>query len=182
MKQRRRTCSDIERWTAGPGVGAVLEQVSYLSSVSGGSVAAAAYASQKPPRATPVLTADGALTEAYQTFFARYHEQLSQNFESALLWRQLLSFRWLNSSLAARSLAEVLAQRLLGPTTFADLAQREARADSPRLIINTTLYNSGRRLALTTLPPEASRYDFYADLRAALGRRGQTTAFPPAFL
>ena len=42
-----------------PGGGAVLEQVTYLSSVSGGSVAATAYASQKPPRETPVLTPDG---------------------------------------------------------------------------------------------------------------------------
>jgi hypothetical protein len=165
-----------------PGGGSVLEQVAYLSSVSGGSVGAAAYASQKPPRATPVLTPEGMLTAAYETFFAEYQEKLRQDFEGALLRRQLLSFRWLNSSLAARSLAEVMAERLLGPTTFGDLAQRETRGDSPRLIINTTLYNSGRRLVLTTLPPEASRYDFYADLRASMTRRGVTTAFPPAFL
>jgi hypothetical protein len=122
------------------------------------------------------------LTDDYQTFFAEYQEKLGQDFEGALLWRQLLSFRWLNSSLAVRSLAEVMAERLLGPATLGDLAQREARGDSPRLIINTTLYNSGWRFVITTLPPEASRDDFYADLRAALGRRGQTTAFPPAFL
>ena len=36
-----------------PGGGSVLEQIAYLSSVSGGSVAATAYASQKPPRETP---------------------------------------------------------------------------------------------------------------------------------
>jgi Patatin-like phospholipase len=165
-----------------PGGGSVLEQVGYLSSVSGGSVAGAYYASRKPPRETPVLTPDGRLTPEYEAFFAGAHEQLSQDFEGALLRRQLLSFRWLNSSLAARSLAEVMAARLLGQTTFADLARREARGDSPRLIINTTLYNSGRRLVFTTLPPEASRYDFYADLRASMTRRGVTTAFPPAFL
>jgi hypothetical protein len=165
-----------------PGGGSVLEQVGYLSSVSGGSVAAAYYVSRKPPRETPVLTPEGRLTPEYEAFFASAHEQLSQDFEGALLRRQLLAFRWLNSSLAARSLAEVMAARLLGQTTFADLAQREARGDSPRLIINTTLYNSGRRFVLTTLPPEASRYDFYADLRASLTRRGVATAFPPAFL
>jgi Patatin-like phospholipase len=164
------------------GGGSVLEQVAYLSSVSGGSVAAAYYASQKPPREIPILTPEGALSPEYETFFAEYQKQLSQDFEGALLRRQLLSFRWLNSSLAARSLAEVMAERLLGQTTFADLARREARGDSPRVIINTTLYNSGRRFVLTTLPPEASRYDFYADLRASMTRRGLTTAFPPAFL
>ena len=67
-----------------PGGGSVLEQVAYLSSVSGGSVAAAAYASQKPPRETPVLTPEGALTAEYETFFAEYQEKLRQNFESAL--------------------------------------------------------------------------------------------------
>jgi len=165
-----------------PDGGSVLEQVTYLSSVSGGSVAATYYASQKPPRGTPVLTPEGALTDDYQAFFTGFTEKVSQDFESALLWRQLLAFRWLNSSLAARSLAEVMAQHLLGLTTFADLAQREARGDSPQLIINTTLYNSGRRLALTTLPPDASHYDFYKDLRASMARRGSTVAFPPAFL
>jgi Patatin-like phospholipase len=165
-----------------PGGGSVLEQVGYLSSVSGGSVAGAYYASRKPPHETPALTPEGALSSEYEAFFAESQQQLSQDFEGALLRRQLLSFRWLNSSLAARSLAEVMAERLLGQTTFADLARREARGDSPQLIINTTLYNSGRRLVFTTLPPEASRYDFYADLRASMTRRGVTTAFPPAFL
>jgi hypothetical protein len=165
-----------------PSGGSVLEQVGYLSSVSGGSVAGAYYASRKPPRETPALTPEGALTPEYEAFFAEYQKHLSQDFEGALLRRQLLSFRWLNSSLAARSLAEVLNERLLGAVTFADLARREARGDSPQLIINTTLYNSGRRLVLTTLPPEASRYDFYADLRASMTKKGLTTAFPPAFL
>src|SRR5688572_21721998 len=62
-----------------PGGGSVLEQVAYLSSVSGGSVAAAAYVSQKPPRETPVLTPEGALTDDYQTFFAEYQKKLSQD-------------------------------------------------------------------------------------------------------
>jgi predicted acylesterase/phospholipase RssA len=154
-----------------PGGGSLLERVTYLSSVSGGSVAAAYYASQKPRREIPVLTPAGAPTDDYQTFFTKYQKPLSQDFENNLLWRQLLAFRWLNSSLAARSLAEVMAERLLGTTTLGDLTRRERRGDSPRLIINTTLYNSGRRFVITTLPPEASRYDFYRDLRAALARR-----------
>jgi predicted acylesterase/phospholipase RssA len=165
-----------------PGGGAVLEQVTYLSTVSGGSVAGVYYASHKPPLATPVLTPEGRMTAAYETFFAEANKQLGQDFEGALLRRQLLSFRWLNSSLAARSLAEVMAERLLGPATFADLAQQEARGDSPQVIVNTTLYNSGRRLALTTLPPSASHYDYYADLRASMARHGQTAELPPAFL
>jgi predicted acylesterase/phospholipase RssA len=163
-----------------PEGGSVLEQVAYLSSVSGGSLAATYYASQKPSRKMPVLTPEGALTGEYQAFFAGFNEKLNQNFESALFWRMIGNFRFiLNSALAARSLAEVLADRLLGMPTFGEQAQREARGDSPRLLINTTLYNNGRRFVFTTLPPEAMRYDFFADLRQSLARRGETSDYPP---
>jgi len=103
----------------------VLEHVSYLSSVSGGGLAAGYYALHKPPRETPVLGPDGTMTAAYETFFADYQAKLAQDFQSALLWRQLGRFRFiLNSALAARSLREILEERLLGPDTFTDLAMR----------------------------------------------------------
>jgi Patatin-like phospholipase len=162
-----------------PGGGSVLEQVGYLSSVSGGSLAASYYASQKPPRETAVLMPDGTLTGDYQAFFARYKGLLTQDFESALIWRQILRFRWLNSALAARSLAEILKERLLGPFTFENLSQREMRGDSPYLIVNTTLYNNGRRLTFTTLPAEAAHYDFFEALQASLAKGGKPTEIPP---
>ncbi len=112
-----------------PQGGSVLEQVSYLSSVSGGGLPAAYYALRKPPRETPVLGPDGTMTETYQTFFAELEAKLAQDFQGALLWRQLGAFRFiLNSALAARSLREILEERLLGPGTFADLTRaRTAR-------------------------------------------------------
>jgi predicted acylesterase/phospholipase RssA len=162
-----------------PQGGSVLEQVSYLSSVSGGGLAAAYYALHKPPRATPVLGPDGTMTKAYEQFFADFQAKLSQDFQSALIWRQLGSFRFiLDSALAARSLNEILDERLLGPATFADLATRELRGDSPRVIFNATIYNSGRRLAFTTLPPEAANYDFLAELDRSLANRGIARAYP----
>jgi len=163
-----------------PGGGSVLDQVTHLSSVSGGSVAASYYAMKKPSKETAVLGPNGALTEDYKTFFAGYKDGVSQDFESALLWRQIGSFRWiLNPALAAQSLAELFAERLLGPVTFGDLSAREARGDSPRLIVNTTLYNNGRRLAMTTLPPDTFRYDFFGDLRQSLAKRGKSAEYPP---
>ncbi|MGH7411947.1 MAG: patatin-like phospholipase family protein, partial [Candidatus Methylomirabilis sp.] len=163
-----------------PQGGSVLEQVSYFSSVSGGSLSAAYYALHKPSRETPVLGPDGAMTEAYQTFFAEFKAKLTQDFENAVIWRQLSSFRFiLNSALLARSLREILDERLLGPGTFGDLSAREIRGDSPRLIFNTTLYNNGRRFLFTTLPPEAPLYDFFADLDRSLASRGITRAYPP---
>src|SRR5262249_22960087 len=68
-----------------PGGGSVLEQVAYVSSVSGGSVAAAYYGQHKPPRETPVLTQTGDYTTEYQAFFSKFHEQVAQNFEGALI-------------------------------------------------------------------------------------------------
>ena len=166
-----------------PGGGSVLDQVTYLSSVSGGSVAASYFAMKKPSKGTGVLGPDGALTDDYKTFFADYKNIVSQDFESALLWRQIGSFRWiLNPALAAQSLTELFTERLLGPVTFGDLSAREAREDSPRLIINTTLYNNGQRLAMTTLPPDTFRYDFFQDLHQSLAKRGKSAEYPPLLM
>jgi hypothetical protein len=166
-----------------PGGGSVLDQVTYLSSVSGGSVAASYFAMKKPPKGTGVLGPDGALTDDYKTFFADYKNNVSQDFESALFWRLIGSFRWiLNPALAAQSLTELFTERLLGPVTFGDLSAREARGDSPRLIINTTLYNNGRRLAMTTLPPETFHYDFFQDLHQSLAKRETSAEYPPLLM
>ncbi len=45
-------------------------------------------------------------------------------------------------------------------------------------MINATLYNDGRRLLFTTLPPDAAHYDFIADLDRSLTNRGITRAYP----
>jgi len=162
-----------------PEGGSVLEKVSYLSSVSGGGLPAAYYALHKPPRETPVLGPDGTMTDAYQTFFADLEGKVAQDFQSALIWRQISSFRFiLNSALAATSLREIFEERLLGPGTFADLAAREKSGDSPRVMINSTLFNHGRRFLWTTLPPDATQYDFVADLDRSLTSRGITRAYP----
>jgi predicted acylesterase/phospholipase RssA len=157
----------------------ILEETRYLSSVSGGSIAAAYYAGHKPPKEIPVLTPQGNYTEAYQTFFTQYKERLAQNFEGALIWRQLSSFRWLNSALAARSLQEVLQERLLGETTLGALSERMARGDIPAFMFNAALFNDGRRLIMTTMPQDVARYDVFADLRRAAANRNDIVEFVP---
>src|SRR5215475_7572719 len=154
------------------GVSAI-DKISHVSSVSGGSLSASYYVLKKPGRDVPVLNADGTLSPAYRAFFEQYRTDLSQDFETSLVWRQLLSFRWLNSALAARTLAEILEERLYGKARVEDISAREKAGDVPGLIINTTLYNNGRRLALTTLPGEAFDYDFFGDLERALQQRGR---------
>jgi predicted acylesterase/phospholipase RssA len=151
----------------------VIENIAHLSSVSGGSIAATYYVLKKPGRDVKVLDADETLSDAYRTFFEQYRAAVSQNFETSLIWRQLLSFRWINSALAARTLAEIFQERLFDDARMQDIGVREKAGDSPGLIVNTTLYNNGRRLALTLLPTEAFEYDFFADLERSLRERGQ---------
>lgn len=55
--------------------------------------------------------------------------------------------------------------------TFKELAVREAQGDSPRLLVNTTLYNNGRRFVVSMLPREASQYDVFFDLHHIGGAR-----------
>jgi hypothetical protein len=157
----------------------VLEQVSYVSSVSGGSIAASYYALKKPARSLNMLTPEGAMTEAYRTFFHEYRNAVSQPIGPSVFWRQFSRFRWLNPALEAVSLHEILSERLLGDATMMDVARREANADAPGLIVNSTLYNNGRRLAISVLPPEMFGYNFIEDLQAALARQGQPTHISP---
>jgi len=157
----------------------VINKINHLSSVSGGSLSATYYMLKKPGRDVPVLNADGSLSEAYRAFFEQYRTALSQDFETRLIWRQLLSFRWINSALAARTLAEILESKLYGQARLGDLAAREKAGDAPGLIVNTTLYNNGRRLAFTWLPPQAFDYDFFAELERELKREGRAMEMTP---
>jgi hypothetical protein len=127
----------------------------------------------------PVLNPDGTLSDAYRAFFDQYRTELSQDFETSLIWRQLLSFRWINSALAAKTLIEILESKLYGQARLGDLAAREKAGDTPGLIINTTLYNNGRRLAMTWLPSQAFDYDFFTDLERDLKREGRAMEDAP---
>jgi predicted acylesterase/phospholipase RssA len=168
----------LARLRAADGV-SVLDKISHLSSVSGGSIAATYYALKKPGHGVKVLNADGTLSEAYRAFFEQYRTDLGQDFESSLIWRQLLSFRWVNSALAAATFAEILGERLYGRTHFQDVSAREKAGDSPGLLINTTLYNNGRRLVVTSMPASEFDYDFFADLRRSLQEQGRVLDLTP---
>lgn len=148
----------------GPEHRSLIEQVGYISSVSGGSLASAYFAVRKPTHETPVLTQDGKMTEEYNTFFTDFKNDMTQDFESMVLKRQIFNLRPFNPAWAARSLFDVVDESL-GGMRFEGLARRQAQGDSPRLIINTTLYNNGRRFILTALPQEASQYDMLADVK-----------------
>ena len=155
----------------GPEKRSLLEQVSYISSVSGGSMASGYYVARKPAHAVPMLRPDGVMTQEYQEFFDRFKEDLTIDVEGLLIRRQLSRLRWINPAWMAWSLSEVLDEKYLGGMRFEELARREAQGDSPRFLVNTTLYNNGRRFVMSTLPREASDYDVFLDLNRAPGAR-----------
>jgi hypothetical protein len=140
-----------------------------ISSVSGGSMATSYFASVKPKRDVPVVTASGELSAEYQTFFAQYKEIMNRDYEKPLLWRNLLRLRWFNPAWTAKSLAEYLNSEFLYDMTFQNVRERESSGDIPRLLINTTLYNDGRRFVITTLPHEQTQYDLLKDVGRSVG-------------
>jgi predicted acylesterase/phospholipase RssA len=148
----------------------VLETVTHMSSVSGGSLATAYYAMKKPPKSEAVLAQQG-LTPTYQQFFTSFKSDMQKNFEWPAFGQQMLKFRGNNPTKMAYSFAEVWDDEFFNKATFSGLFEREQRGDAPRIIFNGTIYNSGRRLAMTTLPPSDFAYDFTAKLSAVLDRK-----------
>jgi predicted acylesterase/phospholipase RssA len=159
------------RYTEGGREQSVLEAVTHMSSVSGGSLATAYYALNKPPKSEPVLNGQG-LTAAYERFFSAFKNDMQLNFQGKALARQILNFRAFNPTKSAYSFAEVWDANFFHNATMSALYEREKNGDAPQVIFNGTIYNTGRRLVLTTMPPSDFTYDFTAELRAKLVSKG----------
>ena len=159
----------LAKLQVGPPVHSLLEDVSVISSVSGGSMATSYFAAGKPRKDVPILTASGELSTEYQTFFAQYKETMNQDYEDPLFWRNMLRLRWFNPAWTATSLTEHLNNQFLNEVTFNHVRERELSGDIPRLLINTTLYNDGRRFVITTLPHEQTQYDLLTDVSRSVG-------------
>ena len=159
----------LAKLQVGPPAHSLLEDISVISSVSGGSMATSYFASVKPRKDVPILTSSGELSAEYQTFFAQYKETMNQDYEKPLLWHNLLRLRWANPAWTAKSLAEYLNSQFLHDMTFQHVRERELSGEIPRLLINTTLYNDGRRFVMTTLPHEQTQYDLLKDVSRSVG-------------
>jgi len=160
----------LAKLRVGPEHRSLLEHVAYISSVSGGSLASAYFVVRKPTHETPVLTRDGEMTEEYRAFFTDFKKDMALDFESLVLRRQIFNLRPFNPAWTARSLFDIVDESL-GGMRFEGLARRQAQGDSPHLIVNTTLYNNGRRFIMSTLPGEASHYDVFPDLNRLPGTK-----------
>lgn len=157
----------------------LLEQITHMSSVSGGSVASSYFASRKPPATVPVFAGD-TISSQYRAFFDQYREAMAANIQWGIEWRQVIKTRWLSSPNRAASLAEVLDRSYLKGMTLADLYVREQRRDVPQLILNSTLYNNGRRVVMTTVPAADFKYDFIHILQDQLKAKHGGKPLPPS--
>ena len=68
----------------------------------------------------------------------------------------------------------------LDEATFSSLYQRESDQDSPRLILNATLYNTGQRVVMTTVPQVDFQYKFVDILQNGLIEKLKEQAKDPA--
>lgn len=128
----------------------LLQKVDYISSVSGGSLTAAYYclngADWNPSAVQRKLTYPFASDLIAQTFFMPWN------------WIALMATDWDRSDLLAGSFRDVLFNRGGRPLTYGDL-----RPDRPRLLINATDLQSGRRFVFSNesfdqLNSDLSRY------------------------
>ena len=138
----------------------LLGQVSHVSSVSGGSIAASYFATNKP-------ACDGAPSEAeketcWREFFSEFKKAMRYHYRNWMELRQIYKpNRFLSPTRRASSLQETLDHRFLHGKTFGDLkagAPEGRSLESPVLLINATSYDEGRRFVFSNLcipePPD----------------------------
>ncbi len=143
----------------------LLRRVDFVSSVSGGSMASAYFA-----KATAV---DGESPDD-EAFFERFQNAMRYSYQGSIGARQFWKFRWFSPSRRATSFMEVLDDRFLDNVSLGDVSESR-----PRLLINATLYDNGRRFVFTTLPQQEVEFEF-ASLRGSAQGLAAHRAIRPA--
>jgi len=136
----------------------ILDEVDYISCVSGGSVSSAYYCINKP-------AVDTTHQEEYDLFFEKYLKAMRSNIEAAVFYRPLNWYRiFLEPPEKAFFLKWHFENEFYGEMTFDELYERQARGVCPTLIVNTTHMDSGAKFLFTTIPPEEFDIPFREDL------------------
>lgn len=123
----------------------ILDEVDYISSVSGGSVSSAYYCLNKPETDTSHI-------DQYNAFFDRYVKDMRRNIERDILLKPWLWYRILLQAVEkAYYLKWDFDKFYFHNATFDDLYQRQMRKISPTLIVNGTVMDTGSKFLFTTL-------------------------------
>ena len=162
-----RELAAIDISEAGKPASSILERTRYLSSVSGGSFAAAFYAIRKPAANIPMIQ-DGKLSPAYDDFFTKeYLPAMQENWEGPLMRTAIGDAIPRANAIAAR-----WDEKVFYGKTFSDLKMRETAGDAPTLILNGTSWDAGRRFVFTNLPASDFGFDFFDRVKKILRARG----------
>jgi predicted acylesterase/phospholipase RssA len=124
----------------------IVDEIDYISSVSGGSISSAYWCLNKPET-------DTTHTSEYDAFFVRFKGDICTNIQGEMLSRPSEWFRLLlTDEQKGIVLMHELDDRFYHERTFDDLYKREKAGVSPTLIINGTEMDSGAKFLFTTLP------------------------------
>ncbi len=123
----------------------LLDEVDYISSVSGGSLSSAYYVWKRPRDSDPA---------ALDAFFTQYREDMARDFETRSLGRMFLMFRWVPMFFTyydrARLMAGVWDANFFDDATFSDLPP--PGGPIPSLIINGASYSTGNKFVFSRIP------------------------------
>ena len=121
----------------------VLGQVSHISSVSGGSLAASYFLTHPP--ACEEAPANGAEQECWREYFTEFKAQMRINYQAGMMLRNARPTRFTSPTRRAKSFQEILDKQFLHSKTFGELES------SPMVLINATSYDETRRFVFSNV-------------------------------
>jgi hypothetical protein len=131
----------------------MIEQVTHLSSVSGGSIASSYFATKRPACEEAGSAAER--EACWRRFFSEFKTAMRHNFLSAMEWRQLAKLRVFSATRRATSLSESFDKEFLQHKTFGDLRTINGDGNGglgdPILLINASSYDEARRFVFSNL-------------------------------
>lgn len=142
----------------------IIDEIDYISSVSGGSLSMAYYCMNKP-------NVDSSHTELYDQFFETYRNDMRRNIEGDLI-RNLFRFYkfFLTAEESGLLLKQAFDKLYFSNRKFDELGKRQRNGWSPTLIMNGTVMDTGARFLFTTL----TRDHFDTEPRGVAERLSQT--------
>lgn len=126
----------------------IIDEIDYISSVSGGSLSMAYYCMNKP-------NVDSSHRDLYERFFDTYRDDMRINIEGNLV-KNLFQFYkfFLNSEEAGLLLKQSFDKLYFNGQKFDELGKRQINGWCPTLIMNGTVMDTGARFLFTTLTKE----------------------------
>jgi predicted acylesterase/phospholipase RssA len=123
----------------------IIDEIDYISSVSGGSLSMAYYCMNKP-------NVNSSHTDLYDQFFDAYRADMRRNIEGDLVKHILQFYRiFLTSEERGLMLKQAFDALYFQGRKFDELGKRQKNGWSPTLIMNGTVMDTGARFLFTTL-------------------------------